>query len=62
MRSRRLAVLLLIGLALGTSGVRAASVVTLPMEMAAGERARLERLGEAAAVSARVDKIGRAHV
>jgi hypothetical protein len=55
MRARRLAALLLIGLALGTSSVRAASVVTLPMEMAADERARLGRLAEAAAVSARVD-------
>jgi hypothetical protein len=55
MRARRFIALLLLGLALATSSVRAASVVTLPMEMAADERARLERLAEAAAVSARVD-------
>jgi len=50
----RLTALLLIGLALATSSVRA-SVVTLPMEMPADQRAQLERLAEAAAVSARVD-------
>ena len=55
MRARRFIALLLIGLVLGTSSVRAASVVTLPMEMAAEERTRLERLAEAAAVSTRVD-------
>jgi len=55
MRARRFIALLLIVLALGTSSVRAASVVTLPMEMAADERARLDRLAEAAAVSTRVD-------
>ena len=50
----RLTALLLISLALATPSVRA-SVVTLPMEMPADERARLERLAEDAAVSARVD-------
>ena len=55
MRARRFIALLLIGLVLGTSSVRAASVVTLPMEIAAEERTRLERLAEAAAVSTRVD-------
>ena len=55
MRARRFIALLLTGLALGTSTVRAASVVTLPMEMAADERARLERLADAAAVSTGVD-------
>jgi hypothetical protein len=50
----RLTALLLISLALATPSVRA-SVVTLPMEMPADQRARLERLAEAAAVSARVD-------
>ena len=55
MRARCFAAVLMIGLALGTGSVRAASVVTLPMEIAADERARLERLSESAAVSARVD-------
>ena len=50
----RLTAVLLISLALATPSVRA-SVVTLPMEMPADQRARLERLAEAAAVSARVD-------
>lgn len=50
----RLTAMLLISLALATPSVRA-SVVTLPMEMPADQRARLERLAEAAAVSARVD-------
>jgi hypothetical protein len=51
----RFTALLLISLALATPSVRASSVVTLPMEMPADQRARLERLAEAAAVSARVD-------
>ena len=50
-----LTALILISLTLGASSVRAAPVVTLPMEMAADERARLERIADAAAVAARVD-------
>jgi hypothetical protein len=50
----RLTTLLVISLALATPSVRA-SMVTLPMEMPADQRARLERLAEAAAVTARVD-------
>src|SRR5712691_9689820 len=49
-----LTAVLLIGLALATPSVRA-SVVTLPLEMPADQRARLERLAEAAAVANRVD-------
>jgi hypothetical protein len=45
---------LLLGFALATSAV-GSSVVTLPTEMPADQRARLERLAEAASVSARVD-------
>ena len=55
MRALGLTALILISLTLGTSSVRAAPVVTLPMEMAADERARLERIADAAAVAARVD-------
>ena len=55
--SRRtlLTVLLLPVLSLGTLGALAASVVVLPPQMPADERARLERLAEAAAVATRVD-------
>jgi hypothetical protein len=52
---RLVAALLVVGLSLGTPGARAASVVVLPGEMPADERARLERIAEAAAVAARVD-------
>jgi len=51
----RLTALVLIGLALAAPGVRASSVVTLPMEMPADQRARLERLAEAATIATRVD-------
>ena len=52
---RLLAVLLVAGLSLQTLYACAASVVVLPEEMPAEERARLERLAEAAAVATRVD-------
>ena len=50
-----LAALLLAVLSLGTLGALAASVVVLPLEMPADERARFDRLAEAAAVATRVD-------
>jgi hypothetical protein len=55
MRGRlRIAGLLVLGLATAAAVAGAASVMTLPAEMPADERARLERLAEAAAVSTRV--------
>jgi len=49
----RLAIALALGLGVATA--HAASVVTLPADMAAAERIRLERIAAAAAVSARVE-------
>ena len=54
LRSVRVAGLLVLGLAAAAAIAAAASVVTLPVEMPADERARLERLAEAASVSTRV--------
>lgn len=56
-RSTRLhsVALLLVGVALTAAIAGAASVVTLPSEMPADERARLERLAEAASVATRVE-------
>ena len=50
-----LAALLVAVLSLGALGALAAPVVVLPMEMPPDERARLDRLKEAAAVATRVD-------
>ena len=50
-----LAAVLLAVFSLGTLSALAASVVVLPAEMPTDERARLERLREAAAVATRVD-------
>jgi hypothetical protein len=51
----RLAALLAIALALGMASARAASVSPLPVEIPPVERARLERLAEAASVATRVE-------
>jgi hypothetical protein len=51
----RLATLVAICLAWGASSAPAAPAVTLPPEMRADERARLERLAEAASVATRVE-------
>jgi hypothetical protein len=51
----RLAALVALCLALAASSAPAAPAVTLPPEMRADERARLERIAEAASVSTRVE-------
>jgi hypothetical protein len=47
--------LLTMAIALGSAGAGAASVASLPADIPADERARLERVAEAASVSTRVD-------
>jgi hypothetical protein len=51
----RLVALLAICLTLGTPSARAASLVVLPVDVPADERARLERLAKAASVATRVE-------
>jgi hypothetical protein len=52
---RRVAASLAISLALGLTAAWAGSVASLPKEIPAGERARLERVAEEASVSTRVE-------